>query len=298
MTTILSTICCSVTTAKKRSPIRGLGSLVLAVLCGWTSAALATPYTFMSVSGTNVPGNGTAVSTFTSGLGNGIITVDHNSTTPNSLGNWGAQDNINSAINPSKFATLFPGSGNVQGHVAQSMYGDPNPPAGFPAPIPNTTTVTFHLTTFTGYLPTLAFGIWNTTTEVGSPVYNVQLMDASNAIVSPSTVNILGNDDNTGTGGVLGLHQMLFTPSSGDISFSSAILNASGVHTDALFFNNIPVGTQEIIVTATLPALNNLGDGVGYYFAEPVPEPSTLTLAALGLMGLGYFTLRKKFRRA
>lgn len=298
MITILSTICRSVTTAKKRSPIRRLSSLVLAVLCGWTSAALATPYTFMSVSGTNVPGNGTAVSTFTSGLFNGTIAVDHNSTTPNSLGNWGTQDNINSAIIPSKFATLFPGSGNVQGHLAQSMYGDPNPPPGFPAPIPNVTTVTFDLTTYTGNLSTLAFGIWNTTTEVGSPVYNVQLMDASNAIVSPSTVNILGNDDNTGSAGVLGLHQMQFTPSSGDITFSNAILNASGIHTDALFIDGIPVGTKKIIVTATLPALNNLGDGVGYYFAEPVPEPSTLTLAALGLMGLGYFTLRNKFRRA
>ncbi len=297
MITILSTICRSVTTATKRSPIRRLGSLVLAVLCGWTSAALATPYTFMSVSGTNVPGNGTAVSTFTSGLGNGIITVDHNSTTPNSLGNWGTYDNINSQINPSMFATLFPGSGNVDGHLAQSMYGDPTPPPGSPVPIPNVTTVTFDLTTYTGNLPTLAFGIWNTTTEVGSPVYNVQLMDASNAIVSPSTVSILGNDDNTGTGGVLGLHHMLFTPSSGDISFG-ANLNNGGIHTDALFFNNIPAGTKEIIVTATLPALNNLGDGVGYYFAEPVPEPSTLTLAALGLMGLGCFTLRNKFRRA
>jgi hypothetical protein len=247
----------------------------------------------MSVSGTNVPGNGTAASTFTSGLGNGIITVDHNSTTPNSLGNWGTQDNINSAIIPSKFATLFPGSGNVQGHLAQSMYGDPNPPPG----IPNVTTVTFHLTTYTGYLPNLVFGIWNTTTEVGQPVYNVQLMNASNAIVSPSMVNILGNDDNTGSAGVLGLHQMLFTPSSGDITFNNAILNPSGVHTDALFFYGIPVGFKEIIVTATLPALNNLGDGVGYYFAE-TPEPSTLTLAALGLIGLGYFSLRNKFRRA
>ncbi len=282
---------------QKRPSMRCLGSLALVVLCSWTSVALATPYTFMSVSGTNVPGNGTAVSTFTSSLGNGIITVDHNSTTPNSLGNWGTQDNINSAINPSKFATLFPGSGNVQGHLAQSMYGDPNAPPGTPNPIPNVTTVTFHLNTYTGYLPTLAFGIWNTTTEVGSPVYNVQFMDASNAIVSPSTVSILGNDDNTGSGGVLGLHQMLFTPSSGDITFSNAILNASGIHTDALFFDGIPVGTKEIIVTATLPSLNSLGDGVGYYFAE-TPEPSTLTLTALGLLGLGFVTLRKKLRRA
>jgi hypothetical protein len=174
------------------------------------------------------------------------------------------------------------------------MYGDPNPPAGSPAPIPNVTTVTFHLNTYSGNLSTLAFGIWNTTTEVGAPVYNVQFKDASNVIVSPSTVNILGNDDNTGSAGVLGLHQMLFTPSSGDITFSSAILNANGIHTDALFFDRIPVGTQEIIVTATLPALNNLGDGVGYYFAEPVPEPASFVLAAVGLVSLG---VMRRWRR-
>ena len=213
---------------------------------------------------------GPAVSTFTSGLGNGIITVDHNSTTPNSLGNWGAQDNINSAIIPSKFATLFPGSGNVQGHLAQSMYGDPNPPPGSPAPIPNVTTVTFHLTTYNGNLPDAR--IWNLEHDHGSRLARLQRAInglAANAIVSPSTINVFGNDDNTGSGGVLGLHQMLFTPSSGDITFNPANLNNGGIHTDALFFNNIPAGTKEIIVTATLPALNNLGDGVGYYFAEP-----------------------------
>lgn len=293
MVTIRSTICRSVTTAKKRSPMRRLRLTVLAVLCGWTSTVLAAPYSFMSVSGTNVPGNGIAVSTFTSGA-NGTITVDHNSTTPNSLGNWGTQDNINSAIIPSKFATLFPGSGNVDGHLAQSMYGDPNAPVGFPTPIPNVTTVTFDLTTYSGFLPDLVFGIWNTTIEVGMPVYNVQIKNAVNAIVSPSTVSILGNDDNTGTAGVLGYHQMLFTPSSGDITFSNAVLNGSGIHTDALFFKGLPLGTQEIIVTATLPALNNLGDGVGYYFAEPVPEPSSFVLAAIGLASLYVFRRRQK----
>ena len=270
--------------------------IVTATWLDWNSAALAIPYSFMSVSGTNVPGNGTAVSTFTSGLGNGIITVDHNSTTPNSLGNWGTQDNINSAIIPSKFATLFPGSGNVQGHLAQSMYGDPNPPRAFRPPIPNVTTVTFHLTTYTGYLPALVFGIWNTTTEVGQPVYNVQFMDASNAIVSPSTVSILGNDDNTGTAGVLGLHQMLFTPSSGDITFSNTILNNSGVHTDALFFNGIPVGTQGNHRDRHTTRAEQLGDGVGYYFAEPVPEPSTFVLGGLGAMGIWIATRRRKQR--
>jgi hypothetical protein len=287
MLTITSRICRSVTTAKKRSPLLRLGPLAVAILCGWTTSAAAVPYSFMSVSGTNIPGNGLNVSTFTSGLGNGVIKVNHNSTTPNSLGNWGTADNINSAIIPSKFATLFPGSGNVQGHLAQSMYGDPNPPPGSPAPLPNVTTVTFDLIPYNGNLPTLAFGIWNTTTEVGMPVYSVKFLNGLNQIVPPSGVNVLGNDDNTGAGQVLGLHQMIFTPSSGDITFNNAILHANGVHTDALFFNNIPVGTQQIIVTATLPALNNLGDGVGYYFAEPVPEPSTIVLATIGLVALG-----------
>jgi hypothetical protein len=295
MITILSTNCRSVTTGKKRSPLRRLELLALAVVCGWTSNVLAAPYMFMSVSGTSVPGNGTTVSTFTSGLKNGIITVDHNSTTPNSLGNWGTQDNINSAIIPSVFATLFPGSGNVDGHLAQSMYGDPSTPVGAPGPIPNVTTVTFNLNTYTGYLPDLVFGLWNTTIEVGQPVYNIQIKDSASAIVSPSTVSYFGNDDNTGGGGVLGYHQMLFTPSSGDITFSNALLNGgSGVHTDALFFKGLPLGTQEIIVTATLPALNNLGDGVGYYFAEPVPEPSSFVLAAMGLVSLYVFRHRRK----
>lgn len=288
----MTTIRPSLTTAALNFRIARL-CLILTVVGWFASAAMAAPYTFMSVSGTNVPGNGVAVSTFTSGLSNGFITVDHNSTTPNSLGNWGAQDNINSAIIPSMFSTLFPGSGNVQGHLAQSMYGDPNPPAGFPAPVPNVTTVTFDLTTYTGYLPKLAFGIWNTTTEVGAPVYNVQLMDASNAIIAPSMVNILGNDDNTGTAGVLGLHQMIFTPSSGDITFNNAILHNGGIHTDALFFDGVPTGTKQIIVTATLPALNNLGDGVGYYFAE-TPEPSTFVLAGLGLLGLAARACRRR----
>ncbi|MES1212958.1 MAG: PEP-CTERM sorting domain-containing protein [Singulisphaera sp.] len=292
MTTLLTALRPSITVAARKFQVASICLVGTAVWLNSINFSLAVQYNFMSVSGTNVPGNGTTVSTFTSGLGNGTITVDHNSTTPNSLGNWGAQDNINAAIFPSQFATLFPGSGNVQGHLAQSMYGDPNPPPGFPAPVPNVTTVTFHLN-YTGYLPKLAFGFWNTTTEVGAPVYNIKLMDSSNAIIAPSMVNILGTDDNTGFGQVLGLHQVLFSPSSGDVSFSNAILNAGGIHTNALFFDGIPVGTKEIIVTATLPPLNGLGDGVGYYFAEPVPEPSTIALATIGVGVL----ITKLFRR-
>ena len=128
------------------------------------------------------------------------------------------------------------------------------------------------------------------------PVYNVQLMDASNAIVSPSTVNILGNDDNTGTTGVPRLaSDAYFTPCRRH-HVPNTILNNSGVHTDALFFNRLPLGTQEIIVTATLPALNNLGDGVGYYFAEPVPEPAAFVLGGLGAMGIWIAKRRRKQR--
>ena len=64
--------------------------------------------------------------------------------------------------------------------------------------------------------------------------------------------------------------------------------------TDALFFNNIPTGYKEIIVTAGLDPLNNIGDGVGYYFAETVPEPNTVTLIGLSLAGLLTVIRRKR----
>jgi len=57
--------------------------------------------------------------------------------------------------------------------------------------------------------------------------------------------------------------------------------------------NKIPLGTQEIIVTGTLPALNNLGDGVGYYFVE-TPEPSTFVLGGLGILGLAAAARRRQ----
>lgn len=259
------------------------------VLLGSTGALSAVNYDFLSVSG-NWPQTGNASSTtFSSNNLNGVVTVSHVFSSPAAVG---YADNDNALIFPSQFTTLFPGTGQVQGHLAMTVYGDPNglPPGGNI----NTSQVIFNLTGYTGYLPDLMFGIWNTTTEVGSPVYNVQLMDSSNAIVPPSTVTVYGNADNTGSAGVLGLHQMLFTPSSGDISFSNAILNPSGIHTDAMFLHGIPVGTKEIIVTANLPPLNTIGDGVGYYFAEPVPEPSSLVLSAIGLVSLYVFRRRRK----
>ena len=280
----LSTIRPSVATATKRFLVGLAGPLALAVLCCWSSATQAAQYDFLSVSG-NWPQTGNAAATtFSSNNLNGVITVSHIFSSPAAVG---YADNDNALIFPSQFTSLFPGTGQVQGHLAMTVYGDPNglPPGGNI----NTSQVIFDLTAYTGYLPDLMFGIWNTTTEVGSPVYNVQLMNASNVIVSPSTVAVYGNADNTGSGGVLGLHQMLFTSSSGDISFSNAILNPSGVHTDAMFLYGIPLSTKEIIVTANLPPLNTIGDGVGYYFAEqvvPIPPAVWLFGSALGVMGV------------
>jgi len=276
-----STNCPSVATATKRFPVRLAGPLALAALCCWSSAAQAAQYDFLSVSG-NWPQTGNAAATtFSSNNLNGVITVSHVFSSPAAVG---YADNDNALIFPSDFTSLFPGTGQVQGHLAMTVYGDPNSPGGNI----NTSQVIFNLTSYTGYLPDLMFGIWNTTTEVGSPVYNVQLRDASNVIVSPSTLAVYGNADNTGSAGVLGRHQMLFTPPSGDITFSNAILNPSGVHADAMFLSGIPLGTKEIIVTANLPPLNTIGDGVGYYFAEqviPLPPAVWLFGSALGVMG-------------
>jgi hypothetical protein len=283
MNTNLSMICPSVATATKRFPFGLAGPFALAILCCWSSATQAALYDFLSVSG-NWPQTGNAAATtFSSNNLNGVVTVSHIFSSPAAVG---YADNDNALIFPSDFTSLFPGTGQVQGHLAMTVYGDPNglPPGGNI----NTSQVIFNLTAYTGNLPDLMFGIWNTTTEVGSPVYNIQLRDASNVIVAPSTLTVYGNADNTGSGQVLGYHQMLFTPSSGDISFSNAVLNASGVHTDAMFLNGIPLGTKEIIVTANLPPLNTIGDGVGYYLAEqviPVPPAVWLFGSALGVMG-------------
>jgi hypothetical protein len=273
----------SLASAPKRAHFGLAGPLALVAFCCWTSAAQAVQYDFLSVSG-NWPQTGNAAATtFSSNNLNGTITVSHFFSSPAAVG---YADNDNALIYPSDFSSLFPGTGQVQGHLAMTVYGDPNglPPGGNI----NTSQVIFNLTTYTGSLPDLIFGIWNTTTEVGSPVYNVQLRDSSNAIVSPSGMSVYGNADNTGFGQVLGLHKMLFTPSTGDISFSNAILNASGIHTDAMFLKGIPLGTKEIIVTANLPPLNTIGDGVGYYFVEqvvPIPAAAWLFGSALGLIG-------------
>ena len=242
-----------------------LGSLGLA------DVVSAAQYGFLPVAAT-----GTFTSQFTSNIGNGVITV----TDVFPSGGAGAQNNVNTAIFPSQFATLFPGTGQVQGHLAQTLYG-------------HRSTVTFDLTGY-NLSPTTVFGMWNTTDEVtsppgGSPVYQVQLIDANNNQVNP-TFNHIGNQDNQSQ--VAGRHQMLMS-ATGEITFG-ALLNAGGTHTNAAFWDNIPSGTKKIVVYADLPQLNSIGDGVGYYFAEVVPEPASLTVLAMG----GVVLLRRARRHA
>jgi hypothetical protein len=249
-------------------------AIFVAMILVWSSASLAATYDFLTVSGNGLGGN-LASSTFTSTNGNGVINVTH--TSP-SLSAWGTLDNVNTAIYPSQFTTLFPGSGIVQGHLAMSMYNDQ-------------TTVIFDLTSYTGNLPALVFGIWNTTDEVALPAYNVQLLDASNSLVPPTTFNLIGNQDNQLQ--VAGRHMMQLITTNGDIT-APTLINTNGVHTDAMFFDGIPVGTKQIIVTGHLGPLNTIGDGVGYYFAEVVPEPATIVLVGLSLVGFLTVIRRKR----
>jgi hypothetical protein len=288
MTTILSTNCRSVATATKGSLVPRLGLLVLAIVCVSTNAASATQFDFLSVSGNGLSGNA-ASTTFTSNNSNGVITVSHVFSSPAAVG---YADNDNPLIFPSAFPTLFPGTGQVQGHLAMTVYGDPNSP--LPGGNINTSQVIFTLNGYTGSLPNLVFGMWNTTSEVAQPAYRVELIDVNSNPQQPSMLNLLGNEDNVGAAGVPGQYDMVMNPN-GDIVLGS-LINASGTHTNAAFWDNIPVGTQQIIVYANLPPLNNIGDGVGYYFAEVVPEPSTFVLGALGLIGVTVLGWRRRGR--
>jgi hypothetical protein len=281
--------CCSVVSATTGSAVRRPGLLVLAVLCFWTTTAEAVQYDFLSVSG-NWPLTGNAASTtFSSNYSNGTIGVSHIFSSPAAVG---YADNDNALIYPSQFTTLFPGTGQVQGHLAMTVYGDANNP--MPGGNINTSQVIFDLTAYTGFLPDLAFGIWNTTDEVALPAYNIQLLDSSNTIVPPTTFQLIGNQDNQGQ--VAGRHMMQLNTLTGDIT-APTLINAGGTHTDAMFFDGIPVGTKLIVVTAQLPPLNTIGDGVGYYFAEPVPEPSSFVLLAVGLASAGVICSRRRRER-
>jgi hypothetical protein len=253
------------------TPANGFVVAIAMTILGLAGQSTASVYNFLTCTST-----GTSTSQFQSvnGNGNGVINV----TDAFSSGGAGGADNVNTAIFPSSFPVLFPGTGQVQGHLAQTIYN-------------HTSTVTFDLTGYTLSASTM-FGIWNITDEVSPPVggnavYNLQLMDAGNNLVSPTTFILDGNEDDIGQ--VAGHTQLLMNTATGDLSFGSVINNA-GTHTDAAFWYNIPTTTKEIIVTGNLPPLNNIGDGVGYYFAEvAVPEPSSITL----LSGLSVMLLRR-----
>ena len=254
-----------------------------AVLLASTSLSLAAVfpgYTFLNVTG-NFPLNGNQTLTQFSGA-NGVITVTHSF--PNGGVGTADNDNFNAGFSPSQFTTLFPGTGQVQGHLAQTVYA-------------HTSTVTFDMTGY-NITPNTAFGIWNTTDEVtapagGPPVYRVQLLDSGNLVQNPSSFSYMGNQDNQTQ--VQGAHSLVMNTSNGIITFGGTINGGAGIHTDAAFWRNIPFGTKQINVIANLPPLNTIGDGVGYYFAEltAVPEPSTIALSTLGLFAL----LAKQRRR-
>lgn len=135
------------------------------------------------------------------------------------------------------------------------------------------------------------FGIWNTTDEITLPAYNVQVLTVTNTLAPPTTFNLIGNQDNQGQ--VAGRSMEQLNTATGDIT-APTIINNSGTHTDAMFFNGIATGTKEIIVTGHLGPLNNVGDGVGYYFAEIVPEPTSIALVGLSLAGLLTVVRRKR----
>lgn len=256
----------------RASAARVVFSLIAALAMTLTASqrAPAAVYDFLTVAGNGQGGN-SAFSQFNSNNLNGFITVSHSF--PN--GGVGASDDLNTAIFPSNFTNVFPGTGNVQGHLAQTVYG-------------HTSVVTFDLQNYNLSSSTV-FGMWNTSDEVtappgGNPVYRVQLIDSSNNQVSPTTFSIAGKGDNLTQ--VAGRHEMDLNPLTGEIT-PGLLLNNGGTHTSATFWDQIPAGTKKIIVYADLPNLNLIGDGVGYYFAEVVPEPATLgMLMVAGLAGL------------
>lgn len=251
-------------------------SFLAIALAGFSGSASAVQYGFLGISSNNVAGN-TATCTFSSGVGNGTIGVTHSF----SSGGAGLQDNDNPAIFPSQFTTVFPGTGTVQGHLAQTIYN-------------NTSTITFDTSNY-NITPSTVFGMWNTTDEVAPipgpggniPVYRMQLVDNTSTQVNPTTLLVYGKQDNQTQ--VAGRHEMDMNPATGEIS-PGTLINAGGTHTSATFWYNIPTGTQKIIIEANLAPLNTIGDGVGYYFAEVVPEPASLSMLALG----GVFLRRRR----
>src|SRR5687768_3499314 len=88
-------------------------AIALVLVSGVNSFALAS-YDFLTVTGNSLGGNA-AFSQFNSLNGHGVITVTHSY----SAGSPGSgTDNVNSLISPSQFEALFPGTGQVDGHLS------------------------------------------------------------------------------------------------------------------------------------------------------------------------------------
>jgi hypothetical protein len=258
--------------SKKRFAL-ALAAIFLAPMSA-SFAAVWPGYQFLTISNSSGAGN-TAFTQFSGA--NGVINVSHSFST----GGAGGADNNNALISPSQFTNTFPGTGQVQGHLAQTVYN-------------HTSVVTFDLTNYL-ITPDTAFGMWNTTDEVspppgGNPVYRVQLIINNNQ-VNPSSFFLMGKQDNQTQ--VQGRHE-LDMALNGDITPGVTINGGIGTHTSATFWKNIPTNTQKIIVYGDLPPLNNIGDGVGYYFAELLPEPSSILFS---IIGLGLLTFSRRRRR-
>ena len=254
-------------------------ALATAIIFLVSSSTSMAAYIFLPITASSGSGNLTFAQ-FTGS--NGFITVSHSF----SAGGAGPDDNNNPLLFPSNYSAIpgFAGTGNVQGHLAQTLYG-------------NTSKVTFNLLGY-NITPSTVFGMWNTTDEVAQPAYRIELINSIGNPVPPTTFTPpFGTGDNLGAGQTLGRHQMVLNAATGDISAGASINGGAGIHTNALFWNNIPAGTKAINVYGTLGPLtgNTQGDGVGYYFAElTVPEPTSITLFAIGLFSVIAFGRRRK----
>lgn len=248
-------------------------AIALALVWGTTSSAQAA-YDFLTITGNNLGGNA-AFSQFNSLNGNGVINVTHSYSAGSPVA---AVDNVNSLIFPSQFEALFPGTGQVDGHL--SAMNDNS-----------IATVTFDLTGY-NLSPETVFGIWNISDEgFGQPHYRVELIDSLSNTQPPTTFNLIGNQDNETQ--VAGRRRLDMDVATGNLT-STVLINPFGTHSDAAFWDNIPVGTQRIIMYGNLPDLAT-GDGVGYYFAEVhIPEPTSFFLSVAGLSSIVIFRRRQR----
>jgi hypothetical protein len=247
---------------------RSVCALVCAMsLFAAANSSLAVQPRFLTVTQT-----GTDTSQFNSLNNNGYIDVTH----VHSAGGAAPADNNNTLI-LNKFELLFPNTGLVDGHLAQTHYA-------------NQLEVHFSLANYKITGRTI-FGMWNTSDEVSwpsgpgapfRPVYTLAVMQ-NNIVGPPTTFDLIGKQDNEAN--VLAHTELMMDPNTGYITPGPLVNSGGGVHMNAAFWKKIPTNAQEIILYGDLPGLNTLGDGIGFYFAD-VPEPTTALLASLAIMFL------------